>query len=82
MPERYEYPPTEFDPKPGRASAARGQWFYFPLLLGLSAFVAIASTWIEGSGDASRGLAPTGPERREASHGAAPTVASGPLRRT
>jgi signal peptidase II len=42
MPERYEYPPTEFDPKPSRTSAARGQWFYFPLLLGLSAFVAIA----------------------------------------
>src|ERR1700754_603664 len=42
MPERYEYPPTEFDPKPRRAIAARGQWFYFPLLLGLSAFVAIA----------------------------------------
>lgn len=40
MPERYEYPPTEFDPKPRRASDRRR--FYFPLLLALSAFVAIA----------------------------------------
>lgn len=41
MPERYEYPPTEFDPKPPRR-ASKGKGFYFPLLLGLSAFVAIA----------------------------------------
>jgi signal peptidase II len=40
MPERYEYPPTEFDPKPRRASDRRR--LYFPLLLALSAFVAIA----------------------------------------
>jgi signal peptidase II len=42
MPERYEYPPTEFDPKPSRSSTRKGSWFYFPLLLSLSAFVAIA----------------------------------------
>jgi signal peptidase II len=40
MPERYEYPPTEFDPKPRRAADRRR--LYFPLLLALSAFVAIA----------------------------------------
>jgi signal peptidase II len=40
MPERYEYPPTEFDHKPRRASDGRRR--YFPLLLGLAAFVAIA----------------------------------------
>jgi len=40
MPERYEYPPTEFDPKPRPSSD--GRRFYFPLLLALSAFVAIA----------------------------------------
>lgn len=39
MPERYEYPPTEFDPKPRRTDQRR---LYFPLLLGLSAFVALA----------------------------------------
>jgi signal peptidase II len=39
MPERYEYPPTEFDPKP-RPSPDRRR-LYFPLLLALSAFVAI-----------------------------------------
>jgi len=40
MPERYEYPPTEFDPKPRQPANRRN--FYFPLLLALSAFVAIA----------------------------------------
>jgi signal peptidase II len=40
MPERYEYPPTEFDPKPRQPANRRS--FYFPLLLALSAFVAIA----------------------------------------
>jgi len=40
MPERYEYPPTEFDPKPRRSSD--GRRIYFPLLLALSAFVAVA----------------------------------------
>ncbi|WP_255460525.1 signal peptidase II [Edaphobacter albus] len=40
MPERYEYPPTEFDPKPRQSMDRRR--FYFPLLLALSAFVAIA----------------------------------------
>ncbi len=39
MPERYEYPPTEFDPKPRRTNKRS---LYFPLLLGLSAFVAFA----------------------------------------
>lgn len=38
MPERYQYPPTEFDPKPRKS----GSWFYFPLLLAFSAFIAIA----------------------------------------
>jgi signal peptidase II len=41
MAERYEYPPTEFDPKPRRAGKP-GHWFYFPLLLMLAAFVAVA----------------------------------------
>lgn len=40
MPERYEYPRTEFDPKPSHSMDRRR--FYFPLLLGLSAFIAIA----------------------------------------
>jgi hypothetical protein len=35
MPERYEYPPTEFDPKPRHPSNRRN--FYFPLLLAFSA---------------------------------------------
>jgi len=39
MPERYQYPTTEFD-EPKKASASRRR--YFPLLLALSAFVAIA----------------------------------------
>ena len=41
MPERYEYPPTEFDPKP-RRTGTPGRRRYFPLLLALSAFVALA----------------------------------------
>lgn len=40
MPERYEYPRTEFDPKPRQPMDQRR--FYFPLLLALSAFIAIA----------------------------------------
>jgi signal peptidase II len=40
MSERYEYPRTEFDPKPRPSTDNRS--LYFPLLLGLSAFVAIA----------------------------------------
>jgi signal peptidase II len=40
MPERYEYPPTEFDPKPRHSSSRRN--LYFLLLLALSAFVSLA----------------------------------------
>ncbi len=39
MSERYEYPPTEFDPKPRPSS--NGRRLYFPLLLALSAAIAI-----------------------------------------
>jgi signal peptidase II len=40
MPPRYEYPPTEFDPKPRRTPPS-GPRSYFLLLLGLAAIVAI-----------------------------------------
>jgi signal peptidase II len=40
MPERYEYPPTEFDPRPRQSPGRRR--LYFPMLLALSAFIAIA----------------------------------------
>ena len=40
MPERYEYPRTEFDPKPRLPIDQRR--FYFPLLLALSVLIAIA----------------------------------------
>lgn len=40
MPERYEYPRTEFDPKPRLPIDQRR--FYFPFLLALSALIAIA----------------------------------------
>jgi signal peptidase II len=43
MSERYEYPPTEFDPQPPRREKVKDQRRrYFPLLLALAAFVAIA----------------------------------------
>ena len=38
MPAKYEYPPTEFDPKPSLASES-GKRSYFGLLLAISAFV-------------------------------------------
>jgi signal peptidase II len=41
MPERYEYPATEFD-DPKKPKPAAGRRRYFPLLLALAAFVAIA----------------------------------------
>src|SRR5215469_13558743 len=42
MPERYEYPPTEFDPKPRRTrTPGERRHIYFFLLLALAGFVAI-----------------------------------------
>ena len=42
MSERYEYPPTEFDPKPRRdLTPGRRRYVYFFLLLALAAFVAV-----------------------------------------
>jgi len=42
MPERYEYPPTEFDPKPRRPrTPGERRHIYFFLLLALAGFVAI-----------------------------------------
>jgi signal peptidase II len=41
MAERYEYPPTEFDPKPRRDRVPGKRRRYFFLLLALAAFVAI-----------------------------------------
>ena len=43
MAERYEYPPTEFDPKPRRTrTPGQRRYVYFFALLALAAFVAIA----------------------------------------
>jgi signal peptidase II len=42
MAERYEYPPTEFDPKPRRdRTPGQRRYVYFFLLLALAAFVAV-----------------------------------------
>ncbi|WP_260705646.1 signal peptidase II [Edaphobacter flagellatus] len=41
MPERYEYPATEFD-EPKKKTGAASRHRYFPLLLAISAFVALA----------------------------------------
>jgi len=42
MPERYEYPPTEFDPKPHRPrTPGERRHIYFFLLLALAGFVAL-----------------------------------------
>ncbi len=42
MAERYEYPPTEFDPKPRRdGPRSKPRYIYFLSLIALSAFVAI-----------------------------------------
>ncbi len=43
MSERYEYPPTEFDPQPRRShTSSSGRRSYFFPLLGLAAFIALA----------------------------------------
>jgi signal peptidase II len=42
MAERYEYPPTEFDPKPRRSrTTGQRRYVYFFALLALAAFVAV-----------------------------------------
>jgi len=42
MAERYEYPPTEFDPKPRRdGPRSKPRYIYFLSLIALSAFIAI-----------------------------------------